>query len=103
MIHPNTREDTVREYLAKFGRLVTNKVIYGVFPEGPLKCMENGDRSYKMVLKSCPKIGSYHVLDGLRVTLHESKSPFLNVFLLKSQISSNSLSDSYKTIFANLT
>ena len=36
-IHPNSREDTVLEYLFKFGRVVTTKVIYGVFLEGPPK------------------------------------------------------------------
>ena len=68
-IHPNTREDTVMEYLAKFGKLVSNKVIYGMFPEGPLQGMMNGDRSYKVEIKPGTNMGSYHVLDGQKVTL----------------------------------
>ena len=29
-IHPNSKEETVIEYLSKFGRVMTNKVIHGV-------------------------------------------------------------------------
>ena len=68
-LHPNTGDETVIEYLGKFGPVVTNKVVYGVFPEGPLKGMRNGDRSYKMEVKPSSSLGSYHVLDGQKVSV----------------------------------
>ena len=68
-IHPNTSDRTVIDYLSKFGSVVTNKVVYGVFTEGPLQVFKNGDRKYKMEIKPSTSIGSYHVLDGQRVSL----------------------------------
>ena len=68
-IHPNTREDVVIDYLGKFGKVFTSKVVYGVFNEGPLKGIRNGDRSYKMEIKPGSNLGSYHVIDGQKVTL----------------------------------
>ena len=67
-IHPNTRDDGVTDYLSKYGRLVTSKVIYGVFGDGPLKGLRNGDRSYKLELKPTLNLGTYHVIDGQKVT-----------------------------------
>ena len=67
-IHPNTRDDGVTDYLSKYGRLVTSKVIYGVFGEGPLKGLRNGDRSYKLEIKPSLNLGTYHVIDGQKVT-----------------------------------
>ena len=46
-VHPNTPDDYVMDYLAKFGQLVTRKVVY----EGPLAGLRNGDRSYKIEIK----------------------------------------------------
>ena len=68
-IHPNTMDDGVVDYLNKFGKVITKKVIYGMFGEGPLKGLRNGDRSYKMEIKPSINIGTYHVLDGQKVTL----------------------------------
>ena len=68
-IHPNTRDEVVISYLNKFARVVTNKVIYGVFSEGPLKGIRNGDRHFKLELTPKTQIGSYHVLDGQKVYL----------------------------------
>ena len=68
-IHPNTREEVVIEYLEKFGKVLSNKVIYSLYKEGPLKCLRNGDRNYKMEIKSGSLLGSYHVLDGQKVSL----------------------------------
>ena len=68
-IHPNTRDDGVLDYLAKFAKVVTTKVVYGTFSEGPLKGMRNGDRSYKLEIKPGMNIGSYHVIDGQKVAL----------------------------------
>ena len=67
-IHPNTRDDGVIDYLSKFGRVVTTKVIHGMFGEGPLKGLRNGDRSYKVEIKPTINLGTYHVIDGQKVT-----------------------------------
>ena len=68
-IHPNTREDGVMHYLGKFGKVFTGKVVYGMYSDGPLKGMRNGDRSYKMEIKPSSNLGSFHVIDGQKVTL----------------------------------
>ena len=48
---------------------MTKKVIYGVFVDGPLKGIKNGDRNYKLELKPGSSIASYHLIDGQKVTL----------------------------------
>ena len=68
-IHPNTRDEEVLAYLKRFSRNVTNKVIHEVFTEGPLKGLKNGDRSYKLEIKPNENIGTYHILDGQKVTM----------------------------------
>ena len=68
-IHPNTMDEGVVNYLNKFGKVLANKVVYGVFKEGPLRGFRNGDRSYKMEVKPNVNIGTYHVLDGQKVTV----------------------------------
>ena len=47
-IHPNTREEVVLNYLEKFGKVISSKVIYSVYTEGPLKGLRNGDRNWKL-------------------------------------------------------
>ena len=47
---------------------MTDKVVYGVFTEGPLKGIPNSDRAYKVELKPGMNIGTYHVIDGSKVT-----------------------------------
>lgn len=71
-LHPNTRDQGVTEYLAKFGRVVTTKVVHAIYGEGPLKGLKNGDRSFKIELKPGCNIGSYHILDGQKVTVKYS-------------------------------
>ena len=68
-LHPNTRDQGVIDYLNKFGRVVTTKVVYAMYGEGPLKGLRNGDRAFKVELKPDSNIGSYHILDGNKVTL----------------------------------
>ena len=68
-IHPNTCDRTVVSYLSKFGQVVGTKVLHSVFSEGPLQGMRNGDRCFKMEIKPETDLGSYHVLDGQRVSL----------------------------------
>ena len=55
-IHPNV----VLDYLSRFGKIVSTKVVHGVFP---------GDRAYKMEVKSGVNIGSYHFIDGQKISL----------------------------------
>ena len=67
-VHPNTRDDGVLDYLSKYGKIISSKVVYGVFGEGPLKGIRNGDRMYKIEVKPNSYLGTYHVIDGQRVT-----------------------------------
>ena len=68
-IHPNTKDSVVLDYLGKFGRIVTTKVVHDVFKEGPLRGMKNGDRAYKLEVKPGENVGSYHIIDGHKVSL----------------------------------
>ena len=68
-IHPNTRDEVVIDYLKKFGRLASNKVIHSVNSDGPLKGFRNGDRSFKVEFKPKENMGTYHVIDGQKVTV----------------------------------
>ena len=68
-IHPNTKDSTVLKYLAKFGKIPQPRVVYGRFNDGPLKGMLNGDRQYKMEIKSGINIGSYHLIDNVKVNV----------------------------------
>ena len=68
-LHPNTRDDGVIAYLSKYGKVVTTKVVYGTFGEGPLKGLRNGDRAYKVEVNGETNIGTYHAIDGQRVTI----------------------------------
>ena len=71
-LHPNTRDKTVINYLNKFGKVISNKVVYGLYKEGPLKGFRNGDRAYKLDIKPGVNIGTYHVLEGQKVTARYS-------------------------------
>ena len=68
-LHPNTRDDGVINYLGKFGKVITNKVVYGTFGNGPLLGIKNGDRSYKVEINPGINVGNYHAIDGQRVTI----------------------------------
>ena len=68
-IHPNTRDDVVIDYLGKFGNVFTSKVVHSVFSEGALKGLRNGDRNYKMEVRPGTNLGSYHIIDGNKITL----------------------------------
>ena len=67
-IHPNTRDDGVMDYLSKFGIITSNKVVKPVFGDGPLKGLGNGDRMHKLELSPNRYLGTFHVIDGQRVT-----------------------------------
>ena len=71
-IHPNTRDTVVISYLGRFGRIVTTKVVHEVYGSGPLRGMKNGNRSYKMEIKPGNNIGSYHIIEGQKVSVRYS-------------------------------
>ena len=68
-IHPNTKDSVVLTYLTKFGVMPQAKVVYGIFTDGPLKGMRNGDRQYKVEVKPGINLGTYHLIDGVKVSL----------------------------------
>ena len=67
-LHPNTRDDGVMDYLSKFGKVTSTRVVRSVYSDGPLKGLGNGDRMYKLELRHNSYLGSYHVIDGQRIT-----------------------------------
>ena len=68
-VHPTTADNVIIDYMEKFGKLVSKKIIYGTFSEGPLKGIKNGDRCLKMELMPDNSLGSYHLIEGQRVTI----------------------------------
>ena len=68
-LHPNTKDEGVKNYLSKFGKITSNRVVHCTFSEGPLKGLKNGDRSYQLEIKPGTNIPSYQVLYGQTVTL----------------------------------
>ena len=68
-LHPNTRDDGVLNYLGKYGKILSNKVVYGTFGDGPLSGIKNGDRAYKVEISPGTNIGTYHAIDGQRVNI----------------------------------
>ena len=71
-VHPNTRDTVVISYLSRFGRMVTTKVVHEVYGAGPLKGLKNGNRSYKMEIKPGNNIGSFHIIEGQKVSVRYS-------------------------------
>ena len=68
-LHPNTKDQGVLDYLSKFGKISSAKVIHNTYNEGPLQSLKNGDRSVKMEVKPGTSIPICHVLYGHKVTL----------------------------------
>ena len=68
-LHPNTRDTVVMNYLGKFGRIITTKVVHEVYSTGPLVGLKNGNRSYKMEIQPGDNIGSFHVIEGQKVSV----------------------------------
>ena len=56
------------DYLSKFGKITSTKVVKPVFGDGPLKGLGNRDRMYKLELSPNRYLGTFHVIDGQRVT-----------------------------------
>ena len=65
-VHPNTKDEVVVDYLGKFGKVTTRMVVY---KEGPLQGFRNGDRSFKVEINPGTNLGSYHAIDGHKVTM----------------------------------
>ena len=45
-------------------------MVYEVFPDGLLKLLRNGNCSFKVEIPPGRNIGSYHAIEGYKVTLH---------------------------------
>ena len=59
-IHPNIKDSVILNYLTKFGTIPQAKVIYGLYPDGPLKGMKNEDRQYKVEIRPGVNFGGQH-------------------------------------------
>ena len=49
-LNPNTKDQGVMDYLSKFGKISSNRVIHNTYNDGPLKGLKNGDRSLRYFL-----------------------------------------------------
>ena len=66
----NTPDSYVLEYIKKFGRVVSDKVIYDKYKEGPFTGKYNGDRKYSVdFTNSRFNMGTFHIIDGARVKI----------------------------------
>ena len=64
----NTPDTFVQEYIKKFGRIISDSVIYGKYTEGPFKNKYNGERKYQVEFSEDKiPIRTYHIIDGERV------------------------------------
>ena len=68
----NTPDSLVVEYISKHGKVVHPKVIYDTDKEGPLKGLKNGDRRYLVDFTNGRNMGSFHILDGVRIKVNYS-------------------------------
>ena len=66
----NTPDSYVLEYLQKFGKVVSDSVIYDKYKEGPFSGKFNGDRKYSIDFTSSNiNMGTFHIIDGARVKI----------------------------------
>ena len=68
----NTPDTLVLDYLAKHGKVANDKVIYVTEKEGPMKGIKNGDRKYLIDFSGGRNLGSYHIIDGVKVMISYS-------------------------------
>ena len=67
----NTPDSFVFEYLGKFGKVVSQSVIYERYTDGPFKNKFNGERKFLVDFTSSEKsMGTFHIIDGSRVRIH---------------------------------
>ena len=67
-LHPQTPDSTVFKYLKCMGKIEKSRVILDTYKDGPLKGLQNGDRRYSIELMPNIHVGSWHILDGQKVT-----------------------------------
>ena len=61
----NTPDTFVFDYLSKFGRIVTQNVIYSKYTEGPFRGKYDGARKYNIDFSDSGIVmGTYHIIDG---------------------------------------
>ena len=65
----NTPDSLVMEYISKFGQIVNKKVVYDTDKEGPFSGLRNGDRKYLVDFTSGRNMGTFHLIDGVNVTV----------------------------------
>ena len=65
----NTPDSLVIEYLNKHGRVTKNEVIYEKVKEGPFEGLKNGNRKYLVDFTNGTNMGSYHLIDGAKVSI----------------------------------
>ena len=68
----NTPDSLVMEYLSKFGSIAHKKVVYDVDKEGPFAGLRNGDRKYLVDFSAGRNMGTFHIIDGISVTVRYS-------------------------------
>ena len=68
-INLNTSDRVVIDYLNHHGKVKSEKVIYDVDKEGPFKGIRNGDRKYLCDFSNGRNMGSFHLIDGSKVTV----------------------------------
>ena len=65
----NTPDSFVIDYINKHGSVVNDKVIYEIEKDGPLRGLKNGNRRYLVDFTGGRNMGTYHLLDGAKITV----------------------------------
>ena len=65
----NTPDGAVMQYLAHFGKIVKEEVVYLRNKVGPFAGLKNGDRKYLLDFTCGKNLDSFHIIDGVRVTI----------------------------------
>ena len=67
-LNMNTPDSFVIDYINKHGSVVNNKVINENEKEGALRVLKNGNRKYLVDFTGDRNMGTYHLLDGAKIT-----------------------------------
>ena len=65
----NTPDGAVMNYLVHFGKIVKEEVVYLKNKTGAFAGLKNGDRKYLLDFTGGRNVDSYHIIDGVRVTI----------------------------------
>ena len=65
----NTPDSSVLHYLSHFGRIVKEEVVYMKNKDGLFAGLKNGDRKYLVDFSNGRNLDSFHLIDGVRVTV----------------------------------